>query len=473
MQPFPPALQPALAAFEAGRFAEAEQLCRAQSEIAPSGELFFLLGLIANKTARHAESVQWLERAAEKLSPSLRLLSALGGAYRANNQLRRAAEYFARCLELAPQSRPACQQLADVCYELREYAHAATLYRRALEIEPENPALWNNLANTLRNLCELDEALAAYDRALASCPDDARIRANRGRAFLLAGRLEEGFREFEFRWQALGLRTFPKPVWRGENLPDKTLFIFAEQGHGDTIQFVRYLKMARPRVGKIVLECQPALKPLLQNSGCADSIVAAGETLPPFDCYAPLLHLPSIFRTTLETVPPASPYLKSSKKIKLPATPAGNLKIGLVWAGNPGYLDDAIRSIPLNLFAEILKTSHVSFFNLQLNIPAPDKVSFQSSPILNLMASAKDFNDTAAIIAGLDLVISVDTAVAHLAGALGKPVWTLLPTPPDWRWLLHRADTPWYPSMRLFRQTTAGSWQPVVAEVVAALYKLM
>jgi tetratricopeptide (TPR) repeat protein len=361
MQPFPHALQPAFATFEAGRFAEAEQLCRAQLETAPSGELFFLLGLIANKTARHAESVRWLERAAEKLPPSLRLLSALGGTYRANHQPSQAAECFARCLELAPQSQQACQQLADACYELREYDRAATLYRRALQIEPENPALWNNLANTLRNSCELDEALAAYDRALAGRPDDARIRANRSRALLLAGRFEEGFREFEFRWQALGLRTFPQPVWRGENLPDKTLFIFAEQGHGDTIQFVRYLKMVQARVGKIMLECQPALKSLLENSHCADIVIAAGETLPSFDYYAPLLHLPSVFGTTLETVPATMPYLTPSKKIKLPETPAGNLKVGLAWSGNPEFLDDAIRSIPLTAFAEILKIPRVSF----------------------------------------------------------------------------------------------------------------
>jgi len=469
MEPFPPALQPAFAAFEAGRFTEAEQLCRSQMEAAPSGELFFLLGLIANKTARHADSVGWLERAAEKLPPSLRLLSALGGAYRAAGQTRRAAECFAQCLKLAPQNQQACQQLADACYELREYAHAASLYRRALQVEPENPALWNNLANTLRNLCEVDEAITAYDRALPHRPDDPRIRANRGSAFLLAGRLDEGFREFEFRWHALGLRTFPQPIWRGENLPGKTLFVFAEQGHGDTIQFVRYLKMARPRLGKIMLECQPALKLLLEDSGCADTVIAAGETLPAFDCYAPLMHLPSIFRTTLETVPAVTPYLMTSKKIKFPETAVGNLKVGLAWAGNPDFLDNAIRSIPLNLFAEILKTPRVSFFNLQLKVPPSDEQFFRLSPFLDFMSSAKDFNDTAAIIAPLDLVISVDTAVTHLGGALGKRVWTLLSTPPDWRWLLHRTDTPWYPGMRLFRQRAAGNWQSVISEVAATL----
>jgi len=171
-------------------------------------------------------------------------------------------------------------------------------------------------------------------------------------------------------------------------------------------------------------------------------------------------------------VPVFVPYLSSTTTVPLPVTPPGNLKVGLAWAGNPDFLDDAIRSIPLEQFAKMLGIGGVSFFSLQREIPARDEQFFRASPLINVMASAKDFADTAAIVAQLDLVISADTAVAHLAGALGKPVWTLLPRPADWRWLLHRTDTPWYPLMRLFRQAKTGDWLPVLIEVAAALERL-
>jgi len=469
MKPFPEALQQAFDAFEAGRIQEAEQRCRELETDQPPGELCFLLGLIANKSGRHRESVEWLEAAAGKLPPSLRVLSALGGACHAAGNLRRAAECYALCLQMDPRCGKTYHQLANVSYELREFALAAPLYRRALELDPENFALWNNLANTLRNLCELDDALAAYVRALAGRPDDPVIHANRGRTLLAAGRLDEGFREFEFRWQPLGLRTYPQPVWKGESLPGKTLFVFAEQGLGDTIQFARYLRLARERVGRVVLECQPPLKSLLEHSRCADLIVAPGDDTPAFDVYAPLLHLPSIFRTTVETVPANVPYLRPPVAQKLAEVPADQLKVGLAWAGNPAFLDDVIRSMPLADLEGVFRIPGITFFNLQFKMPARDEAVFRSSPLVNSMEFVKDFGDTAAIISQLDLVISVDTAVAHLAGALGKPVWNLLGMPPDWRWMLHRRDTPWYPTMRLFRQAKAGEWRPVVAEVVKEL----
>ncbi len=469
MTPFPPALQKAFDAFESGRFDEAEQRCQELLKTDASGELFFVLGLIANRTGRHTDSMRWLERAAGVLPPSLRVLSALGGACRAAGNLRRAAECYTLCLQVEPRCSETLHQLADVSYELREYDLAAQIYRRAVELDPENVALWNNLANTLRNLGELDEALAAYARALVGRPDDPVIRANRGRTLLAAGRLDEGFREYQFRWEPLGLRKFPQPVWRGETLPGKTLFVFAEQGIGDTIQFVRYLRRARERVGRVILECQPSLQSLLEQSRCADLVIAAGAELPAFEVYAPLLHLPAIFRTTLETVPAEIPYLTPGTIATLPFVPAGNLKAGLVWAGNPEFLDDAIRSIPLEQFRNLLEISGVNFFRLQRDVPARDEIFFRAAPLVNAMETVKTFADTAAIIAQLDLVISVDTAVAHLAGALGKPVWTLLPRPADWRWMLHRSDTPWYPAMRLFRQAKTGDWRPVMAEVATEL----
>jgi hypothetical protein len=470
MKRFPPRLQAAFDAFESGHTAAADALCRQIMTVpAPPPEVFFLLGLIANKTGRHPEAVEWLERAEGSMAPSVRLWSALGGAQRAAGHLDRAADYFGRCHALNPRSLAACLALGDVYYELRQMERAAPLYRQATELDPQNVEVWKRLANAYRNLCELDAALAAYDRALAICPDDPVAHANRGRTLLAAGRLPEGFREFEFRWEPMHLRRYQLPVWRGEPLPGKALFVVAEQGFGDTLHFVRFLPRARQLAGTVILECQPSLGSLLAHSRCADVIIAAGETPPPFDCYLPLLHLPSVFETNLETIPAAVPYLSTGATVTLPALPACQLKVGLAWAGNPAQPDDVLRSLPLAQMAGILAVPGASFFNLQWQIPARDQTFFHTAGLINRMDEVKDFAGTAALIEQLDLVICVDSAVAHLAGALGKPVWTVLSSPPDWRWLLRRPDSPWYPTMRLFRQQQPGAWEPVMAEVAAEL----
>jgi hypothetical protein len=232
---------------------------------------------------------------------------------------------------------------------------------------------------------------------------------------------------------------------------------------------VRYLRLARERVGRIILECQPPLKILLEQSHCADVVLASGETPPEFDCYVPLLDLPGIFRTTLDTIPADIPYLATGKEGHLPPSVPGNPKIGLVWAGNPEFQDDAVRSIPLEELAPIFKMPGASFFSFQLTIPLRDEACFRASGILNAMESVKDFSDTATIMGELDLVISVDTAVAHLAGALGRPVWMFIHRSPDWRWMLERPDTPWYPTLRLFRQPSDGKWPSVIVQAAAAL----
>jgi Flp pilus assembly protein TadD len=467
---FPDELQGAFAAFESGRWDEAEQLCRRLLDAPqPPGEVFFLLGLLANHSGRHAESLRWLVRAAQTMPPSVRLWSALGGACRAVGDLPRAGEYFNRCLRLDPHCLAAILQLGDVCYDLHKMELAAPLFRRASEQDPQSLPAWAKLANSLRNLGKLDAALAAYARALALAPNDPVLHANRGRTLLAAGHLAEGFREFQFRWEPLGLRHYPQPVWDGAPLPGKTLFVFAEQGLGDTLQFIRFLRLARERVGRLVFECQPPLQSLLRASAVADHLLATGESPPPFDAYVPLLHLPAIFQTTLATIPATVPYLTAPARVGPPAAPAGNLRVGLAWAGNPALRDDVIRSIPLDQLAAVLAVPGVSFSSLQWKIPARDEACFRASPLVNLMETVNNFAHTAALVEHLDLVISADTAMAHLAGALGRPVWTLLPASPDWRSLLDRTDTPWYPTMRLFRQPCLGDWAPVAAAVAAEL----
>lgn len=465
------ALRAASDAHDAGRLGEAESICLNLLPTAPeNSEVFFLLGMISHKNGRHEESVKWLRRSAELQPPSVRIFSALGGAYNAAGDLSHAAEFFARCLQLDPRCAPAYYQLGNVCYKMRDRERAAWLFRKSAEFDPRNHKVWNNLANSLRDLGRLEESIAAFDRALEIRPDCPETRVNRSIALLTAGQLELGFREYEWRWQTLEPRKYPQPVWKGEPIAGKTLFVFAEQGLGDTIQFIRYLPQARERAARVVLECQTPLKSLLEASGCADIIIACGEPPPAFDYYVPLLDLPGIFHTTLETIPATIPYLFAPPGGSLPATPAGNLKVGLVWAGNPELRDDAARSIQLEALAPLLQTPNVSFFSLQLGIPARDESFFRSLVnMANMAGQLRTFQDTAGVINGLDLVVSVDTAVAHLAGALGKPVWTFIPASSDWRWLLDRTDTPWYPTMRLFRQPQTGDWQPAILRLAQAL----
>jgi hypothetical protein len=299
-------------------------------------------------------------------------------------------------------------------------------------------------------------------------------------ALLAKGGMAAGWREYEWRWEtplmAPARRNFPQLPWDGAPLA-KTLLIHAEQGFGDTLQFCRYAPLAAARGLRVILEVQRPLVRLLRCLPGIAAVIARGETLPAFDLHAPLLSLPRIFGTILETIPGATPYLSAdgaaveAMRARLTTIPNQGLRVGLVWAGNsyrnlPGMAaTDRRRSIPPENLAPLLAVPGVHFISLQKDGP-PAPAAFG---LTDLMAEVTDFADTAALISQLDLVISVDTAVAHLAGALGKPVWLLNRFDSEWRWLTGRADSPWYAEMTIFRQTGPGNWDSVIAEVARAL----
>jgi len=269
-------------------------------------------------------------------------------------------------------------------------------------------------------------------------------------------------------------RNYPQPLWKGEPISERILFVHAEQGFGDAIQFVRFVRPARQRAAQVILECPPALRRLFDHSECADTLITLGQPPPHFDTYAPLMSLPGIFKTTLETIPCPTPYLKSPPDDSAVTAPANRLKVGLTWAGSATHDHDALRSIPFQELAPILRTSGTTFFSLQLPLSESDEAKLRAVPnLVDASGPLKDFGHTAAVIAQMDLVITVDTAVAHLAGALNKPTWTLLQHAPDWRWFLERSDTPWYPSMRLFRQSVRGDWNDPIQQITAALKELV
>jgi hypothetical protein len=325
---------------------------------------------------------------------------------------------------------------------------------------------------------ELDEALSVCQRAIQLRPDHAGAHWNKSLVLLLKGDFAQGWAEYEWRWQSKDFRSprrdFPQPQWRGEDPSGRTILLHAEQGFGDTIQFIRYAPLLAGRGARVIVECQPELQRLLGGVEGIQHLTARGEPLPPFDLHTPLLSLPLAWGTRVKTIPGNVPYIKPDPALvgawrgRLAGDSA--LKVGLVWAGSPIRKDDRYRSLPLSSLAPLAGVKGVSFYSLQKG-KATEQA--QNPPpgmnLIDMTEEIKDFADTAALISHLDLVITVDTAVAHLAGAMAKRVWTMLEFVPAWRWLLNREDSPWYPTMRLFRQPAIRDWATVIRRVAGEL----
>lgn len=368
----------------------------------------------------------------------------------------------------------ALNNMGSTLFRLGRFAEAARQFRLALERMPDSPEIAIALGGALQRSGDLEAALACFRDLVRRRPDDADAHWNLALALLLAGAFKEGWSEYQWRWKRYGFtsprRAFDVPAWDGAPLQGKRILVHGEQGYGDTIQFARYLPMVAQRGGTVIAECQSAaLIPLLESIPGVSEVCVMGEELPPFDLETPLLSLPHIFGTELATVPDRVPYLAPPPerlapwREKLAGDPG--LKVGLVWAGKA--LPDPFRSCPLRHLAPLAEVPGVTLYSLQVG---EEVAQAKECPgLVDLTSGIRDFGDTAALIAGLDLVISVDTSVAHLAGALGKPVWLLLPMAGDYRWLVARDDSPWYPSMRLFRQKLQGEWGEVVQRVRAAL----
>lgn len=468
------ALKVAFELHNAGRHADAEAICRVLLPINPrDGQLLFLLGMILQKTGKSAEALKYLESAALLPPPSARIFNALGFVHYGLKNHARAVEHYAKALALGWQAADTFYGMGNACYQLGEVERAASLFQKAVELQPRDAPSWNNLGKCLADSGRLEESIQAFDHAIAADPDYVLARYGRALTLLTAGRLNEGFPEYnQWRYYRIPRREFPQPAWTGQAIPGQTLFLHAEQGFGDAIQWVRLIRQARERVGKVILECRPELKTLFIHSGCADVVIAYGELIPPFDYFTSLASLAGILEVTLSTIPREVPYLKPGAGT-LPPPPPGHLKVGLAWAGNPLHHNNRARSLRLKDLAPLRSLPDVTFYSLQISMPAPDEAGLPSWPnLVDLRGSAKDFLETSAVVAQLDLVISVDTAMAHLAGALAKPVWTLLPYAPDWRWFLNRNDSPWYPTMQLFRQTQRNQWSSVILRVAEELRRL-
>jgi hypothetical protein len=352
---------------------------------------------------------------------------------------------------------------------------ALACYDRALAVAPDIVELHINKGTALRALNRLDDALASFTAAARLDPERAEARYNAGLVRLCLGQYEAGWSDFEWRWHKGDWRdrrrNFSAPLWRGDApLDGKAILLHAEQGFGDTIQLVRYVPLLARSGARVILECPADLVPLLRHTEGVCRIVARGETLPAFDTHCPLFSLPLAFRTTLATIPNAVPYIKvpSDYRDKWATRFVGGsgMRVGLVWAGSPAHLNDHNRSIPLPAVEPLLAIPDVHFVALQKSVAAADAAWLTRFCNVTLLGDELgDFADAAAVVAALDLIIAVDTSVAHLAGALGKAVGLLVPFAPDWRWLIDRTDSPWYPTLRLFRQTAIGDWSAPLARL--------
>ncbi|CAA7624220.1 Tetratricopeptide repeat protein [Candidatus Terasakiella magnetica] len=357
---------------------------------------------------------------------------------------------------------------------------AITWYRQALALQPDKTASWANLGLALLADGVFDDAITTCRHAIRLDPEEAGAHNNLSMALLLAGRMEEGLREHEWRLHLdhfLGLSHAGRR-WNGEDLDGGTLLVVAEQGLGDTLQFIRFARQARDRVGRLILECPPALASVAASARGVDAIVPPG-TAPACDAWVPLLSLPLLLGLRDVAAIPAWPsYLSAPAEARERWRPrldqAGpGLRVGLIWGGNPEQPHNYRRSAPLSALAPLVEVPGVRFFSLQMGAPAAELARSElADRITDLTPMIVDFGDTAAIMSQLDLVISVCTSSAHLAGALGVPTWVLLSHVADWRWFLDREDSPWYPSARLFRQPAHGDWNSVAAAVAAALPEL-
>jgi predicted O-linked N-acetylglucosamine transferase (SPINDLY family) len=457
------------------RHEEAIASCRKALDIQPDlAEAHSNLGLALAALERHEEAVASCQRALAIKPDLVEAHLNLGNALNALKRSEEAIASYQSALALKPDFAEAHGNLGAALSYAGRYAEAIASCNKALALKPGFADAYNNLGTTLNALNRNAEAIASYQSALEAKPDFAEAHFSQGLALLTIGDFKRGWEQYEWRWATKGYaptRDFVQPLWRGaEDLSGKTILLHSEQGFGDTLQFARYAPLLAARGARVVFEVQPALKALLTGLAGVEVTVAQGDALPVFDCHCPLLSMPLAFATTLQSIPAATPYLHANAgsvaKWQTLLGERSGPRVGLVWSGNPNHKNDRNRSIALARLLPLLAVPGVRFVSLQKDLRAEDAEALRNlSGLARIGDHLDDFADTAAAVSLLDLVITVDSAVAHLAGALGKPVWVLLPFSPDWRWLLEREDSPWYPSARLFRQPQLGDWESVIGRV--------
>ena len=495
-----------------GRYDQAEAACRRALEIDPAHvAAWHILTCALRDQRKYSESLAAAQKGLALDPKSVAILQVQGGVLMELGEADKAQAAFARAVQIAPRHVPAWVGLASALRVQRRLEQALDAVNRALEIDPGDTNALNELGCVQAEMGQVEQAGRTYETVLASHPDHAEAhnnlgtllamrgglddaishferavhlkghypvaRFNRGLALLTQGRYLQAWGDYEWRDRCAMVprRQFPQPRWDGGDLQGRRILLFWEQGFGDAIMFARYVPMVAARGGKAILEVQKPLARLLAGLDGATQVVADGSVLPDFDVQCPLVSLAGVFGTEVDTIPARVPYLHADERDRIAwrsrLGERRGLRVGLVWSANPNAHTAGMRCIKAKLLRPLWNVPGVTFYSLQLG-EAATQVSDLPAGVVDLAPYLADFADTAAAMCELDLVISIDTAGAHLAGALARPTWTLLPHVADWRWLLGRDDSPWYPTMRLFRQQRAGDWAGVVDRVTAALAEL-
>jgi len=493
-------LESAMAAHRAGDHGAAEETYCAILAIAPDHpDTLHLLGVCRHQARDDRAAFALVSRAIAVNPNAPEYQNSLGTILRSVREFEPAMQAFTRALRLRPDYRDARNNLALALCDLKRFDDAETVLRDSLAEHPDDPILltamghlylltddtrralacfgealkvapdhvdaFNNTGVALNRLGKVDAAKAAFERALLLDPSHVDAHYNHAQLLLLLGDYAQAWPHFEWRLKRRDYRRkFHVPMWQGEPLDGRTILVWCEQGLGDAIHFIRYAPMIAARGGRVVVECA---KPLIRLFDGTPGVAAVFElrTAADYDLHIPVMSLPRLFETSLESIPARIPYVPVPPASRIEA-PGARLKVGLVWAGNPDNARDRVRSRRLGEFAPLAALDDVAFFSLQVGAGADDPPP-PGLAVTSLMPTVKDFRDTAADMAGLDLVISVDSSSAHLAGAIGVPVWLLLDSVADWRWLREGDRTAWYPTMRLFR--SRQGWPALFAELAEAL----
>ena len=511
------AMTQAAALQEAGKLAEAEQLYRLVLGTVPDHPAALVKLAEIAMACGHADAACKIAERATQVDPSPPSFTALGSLLRGAGRIQDAERAFAKAVEMAPLEAAAHCNLAMVQWDQKRLAEARSGYERAAELDPQlyaalhglmnvagdmgdfqvaveagrravaigcdTPRFWSDFAIALNDVGDLTSAVEAAQRAVDLDPQNGTLHFNLAQLLLLSGDFERGWRENEWRWSSLKfpspIRRFTQPMWDGsgadlqaEKRP--TVLLHAEQGLGDAIMFARYIPLAAQRA-KVIVECQQEVADLLRTVPATSEVIRRGDPLPPFDYHVPFLSLPLIFQTKLQTIPTEVPYVSApgDRTATWRERLAGGdgLRVGITWAGAASHINDVNRSMPFEVIAGLKDVPGVRFYALQKGPRSADAAG--ADWLTDLGPQLHDFSDTAAVVENLDLVISVDTSVVHVAGALARPVWVMLPFAPDWRWLVSFPETsPWYPTMKLFRQSRPRQWADVVQRVAKELQSL-
>lgn len=469
------------------RFDEARSYWQSYLKLQPNDAYAYAqLGNVFHKMRRLEEAERSLSEALKRQPGNADYYNNAGVILQDLGRYDESLTSYRKALQLKPDMEEVYCNLGNLHHERNEDALAEQNYLAALRINSRNAGSHMSLGHHYARRGRVDQALQCFKESIRLAPEYASAHWNLALLLLLLGHYREGWAEFAWRCrspearQQFGARHFSKPMWDG-SLTEQTVLVYAEQGLGDSLQFCRYLPLVNQRVERVIFEVQPELIPLLQEvHGMCELVPRRGDGVEPgveYDMQVCLMDLPRLFGTEIDTIPAPPSYIQANALAKARwqqrfDTPDFN--VGLVWAGNPNHWRDRQRSLAVTAFEPLANIEGVSYFSLQKGLAANQLLMPPAGmTIIDLSEELDDFATTAAVIANLDLVITVDTAVAHLAGAMGVPVWTLIYSPPDWRWLLEREDSPWYPSMRLFRQQIPGEWGPVIERVATELRNLV